>query len=59
MPARQRAAVVLRYYADLPVAQVAEELGCSLATARTHLARAMKTLRQELAPAEEMVGHGG
>ncbi|MEV6977821.1 SigE family RNA polymerase sigma factor [Kitasatospora sp. NPDC093806] len=59
LPVRQRTAVVLRYYADLPVARVAEELGCSHTTAKTHLARAMKTLRQELAPAEEMVGHGG
>ncbi|MFD0278647.1 SigE family RNA polymerase sigma factor [Kitasatospora sp. NPDC127111] len=59
LPPRQRAAVVLRYYADLPVAQVAEELGCSVATAKTHLARAMRTLRQELAPVREMVGHGG
>ncbi|MFE7188402.1 SigE family RNA polymerase sigma factor [Kitasatospora sp. NPDC057541] len=59
LPPRQRAAVVLRYYADLSVAQVAEELGCSTATAKTHLARAMKTLRQELALAKETVGHGG
>ncbi|MFJ3790328.1 SigE family RNA polymerase sigma factor [Kitasatospora sp. NPDC090091] len=59
LPPRQRAAVVLRYYVDLPVARVAEELGCSQATAKTHLARALKTLRQELAPAREMVGHGG
>jgi RNA polymerase sigma-70 factor (sigma-E family) len=59
LPPRQRAVVVLRYYVDLPVAQVAQELGCSVATAKTHLARAMRTLRQELAPAREMVGHGG
>lgn len=30
LPARQRAAVVLRHYADLPEAQAAEALGCSL-----------------------------
>ncbi|MER5348723.1 SigE family RNA polymerase sigma factor [Kitasatospora sp. NPDC002551] len=59
LPPRQRTAVVLRYYADLSVAQVAEELGCSAATAKTHLARAMRTLRQELAPVKEMVGHDG
>ncbi|GAA1411111.1 SigE family RNA polymerase sigma factor [Kitasatospora putterlickiae] len=59
LPPRQRTAVVLRYYADLSVAQVAEELGCSLATAKTHLARAMRTLRQELGPVKEMVGHDG
>ncbi|MEU8514332.1 SigE family RNA polymerase sigma factor [Kitasatospora sp. NPDC048722] len=56
LPRRQRAAVVLRYYVDLPVAQVAEELGCTVATVKTHLARAVRTLRQELEPAKELVG---
>ncbi|MER7756835.1 SigE family RNA polymerase sigma factor [Kitasatospora sp. NPDC097643] len=59
LPPRQRAVVVLRYYVDLPVARVAQELGCSETTAKTHLARAMRALRQELAPTREMVGHGG
>ncbi|MGW4896834.1 SigE family RNA polymerase sigma factor [Kitasatospora sp. NPDC004240] len=58
LPPRQRAVVVLRYYVDLPVARVAEELGCSQATAKTHLARAMRTLRQELTPRRETVGSG-
>lgn len=58
LPPRQRTAVVLRYYMDLPVAQVAEELGCSLPTAKTHLARAMKTLRQELTARKETVDSG-
>ncbi|WP_045704126.1 SigE family RNA polymerase sigma factor [Streptomyces rubellomurinus] len=58
LPKRQRAAVVLRYYVDLPVARVAEELGCSLPTAKTHLARAVKALRQELAGERELVAHG-
>lgn len=53
---RQRAAVVLRYYLDLPVAQVAEELGCSLPTAKTHLARGIKALRQEMELVRELVG---
>ncbi|MER7673526.1 SigE family RNA polymerase sigma factor [Kitasatospora sp. NPDC096128] len=56
LPRRQRAAVVLRYYLDLPVAQVAVELGCSETTAKTHLARGIKALRQELEPARELVG---
>ncbi|MQS13742.1 SigE family RNA polymerase sigma factor [Streptomyces kaniharaensis] len=56
LPRRQRAAVVLRYYLDLPVAQVAEELGCSVPTAKTHLARGIRALRQELEPVEELVG---
>ncbi|MFF2074552.1 SigE family RNA polymerase sigma factor [Kitasatospora sp. NPDC058162] len=59
LPRRQRAAVVLRYYVDLPVARVAEELGCSLPTAKTHLARAMKALRQELAGERELMSNVG
>ncbi|MFE4973498.1 SigE family RNA polymerase sigma factor [Kitasatospora sp. NPDC056651] len=58
LPPRQRAAVVLRYYLDLPVAQVAEELGCTVPTAKTHLARGIKALRQELEPVRELVGRG-
>ncbi|MGW2253578.1 SigE family RNA polymerase sigma factor [Kitasatospora sp. NPDC001660] len=56
LPRRQRAAVVLRYYVDLSVAQVAEELGCSVPTAKTHLARGIRALRQELEPVRELVG---
>ncbi|MEV7603399.1 SigE family RNA polymerase sigma factor [Kitasatospora sp. NPDC089797] len=59
LPKRQRAAVVLRYYVDLPVAKVAEELGCSLPTAKTHLARAIRALRQELAGERELTAHVG
>ncbi|MFJ9692956.1 SigE family RNA polymerase sigma factor [Kitasatospora sp. NPDC101183] len=59
LPGRQRAAVVLRYYLDLPVVKVAEELGCSLPTAKTHLARAMKSLRQDLSGERELMGHVG
>ncbi|MFE0459685.1 SigE family RNA polymerase sigma factor [Kitasatospora sp. NPDC058965] len=53
LPPRQRAAVVLRYYLDLSTARVTHELGCSQATAKTHLARALKTLRVELAHGRE------
>ncbi|MEV7177319.1 SigE family RNA polymerase sigma factor [Kitasatospora sp. NPDC093679] len=58
LPPRQRAAVVLRYWADLPVSAVAEEMGCTLATAKTHLGRAMTTLRRDLAPEREVSRHG-
>jgi len=40
----QRAAVVLHYLHDLPVAEVAAELGCREATARVHLHRARPRL---------------
>ncbi|MFI9332794.1 SigE family RNA polymerase sigma factor [Kitasatospora sp. NPDC052868] len=49
LPARQRAAVVLRYYQDLPEGQVAEVLGCPLGTARSLTARGVARLRQLLA----------
>ena len=45
LPARQRAAIVLRYFEDLTDAQIAEVFGCRAATVRIHIHRAMKTLR--------------
>jgi RNA polymerase sigma-70 factor (sigma-E family) len=45
LPARQRAVLVLRYYEDLDDATVAEILGCTTTTVRTHAARALNTLR--------------
>ncbi|MFD4596541.1 SigE family RNA polymerase sigma factor [Streptomyces sp. NPDC058464] len=53
---RQRAAVVLRYYQDLPDRQVAEVLGCPVGTARSHAARGVARLRELLADAIEPVG---
>ena len=48
LPARQRAALVLRYYEDLPGKQVAECLGCSHAAARTLISRGLDALRIEM-----------
>jgi RNA polymerase sigma-70 factor (sigma-E family) len=45
---RPRAAVVLRYYADLPDAEIAEILDCRLATVRTTIHRALAALRKEI-----------
>jgi RNA polymerase sigma-70 factor (sigma-E family) len=56
LPVRQRAAVVLRYYQDLPEKQVADLLGCPLGTARSHASRGVARLRQILADATESVG---
>ena len=47
----QRAVVVLRYYEDLPDAEIAGLLGCSPATVRAHAFTALKRLRAALAPA--------
>lgn len=42
---RQRAAVVLTYWADLPVEAVAERMGTSPGSVKRHLARARKRLK--------------
>lgn len=46
LPVRQRAVLVLRYYEDLDDAAVAEILGCSTVTVRTHAMRALAKVRE-------------
>jgi RNA polymerase sigma-70 factor (sigma-E family) len=48
LPPRQRAALALRYYEDLDDAAIAEILGCSAVTVRTHVMRGIATLRANL-----------
>jgi RNA polymerase sigma-70 factor (sigma-E family) len=48
LPIRQRAAVVLRFYEDLPERDAAEVLGCSASALNGLVARAMSTLRNEI-----------
>jgi DNA-directed RNA polymerase specialized sigma24 family protein len=50
LPPKQRVTVVLRYYEDLDDVAIAEILGCSPVTVRTHAMRALATLRGRLAP---------
>jgi RNA polymerase sigma-70 factor (sigma-E family) len=50
LPARQRAAIVLRYYEDLPEDRTAEILGCRPATVRSLVFRGMESLRKEIEP---------
>jgi RNA polymerase sigma-70 factor (ECF subfamily) len=49
LPAQMRAAVVLRYYADLPVEEVAAALGKSPNTIKAQLQAALDRLRTHLA----------
>ncbi|GAB3231862.1 SigE family RNA polymerase sigma factor [Glycomyces halotolerans] len=46
LPAKQRAAVVLRYFEDLTETAAAETLGCPVSTLRARTQRALKRLRQ-------------
>jgi len=52
LPTRQREALVLRYYADLSEAQIAEVMGVSRGAVKSHAARGMAALRRvlEVAP---------
>ena len=46
LPDRQRAVLVLRYYEDLPDAEIARLLGCARVTVRTQAKRALEKLRE-------------
>ena len=46
LPKRQRAALVLRYYADLPAAEVAAVMGCAEGTVRALTHQAIASLRR-------------
>jgi RNA polymerase sigma-70 factor (sigma-E family) len=46
LPVRQRAALVLRYYEDLPEPQIADILRCRPSTVRSLVSRGLQALRQ-------------
>ena len=48
LPRRQRDVVVLRYLADLPEADVASALGCSVGSVKQHAHRGLTALRASL-----------
>jgi RNA polymerase sigma-70 factor (sigma-E family) len=45
LPARQRAAIVLRYYEDLSDEDIAAALGCRVGTVRSSISRGLAALR--------------
>jgi RNA polymerase sigma-70 factor (sigma-E family) len=51
LPPRQRAVLVLRYFLDLPEAEVAAALQCSLGTVKSTASRGLARLEQTLRPA--------
>jgi RNA polymerase sigma-70 factor (sigma-E family) len=48
LPARQREAVVLRYYGDFSEADIAKAMGISRGAVKSHTARAMAALKATL-----------
>lgn len=50
LPYRQKAVLVLRYYADLSEAEIAELLGCRPGTVKSLAARGLTRLAEEIQP---------
>jgi RNA polymerase sigma-70 factor (sigma-E family) len=48
LPVRQREVIVLRYYADLSEAEIAETMGVSRGAVKSHASRGVAALRQVL-----------
>jgi RNA polymerase sigma-70 factor (sigma-E family) len=48
LPARQRVAVVLRFYDDLTEAQTAAAMGCAVGTVKSQVSAALSKLRAQL-----------
>lgn len=48
LPPRQRAAIVLRFYEDLPYDQIASELGVSVGTVKAQVSTGLQRLRTSL-----------
>ncbi|WP_250007741.1 SigE family RNA polymerase sigma factor [Actinoplanes sp. M2I2] len=53
LPPRMRAVLVLRYFADLGEAEVADLLGCSVGTVKSQASRGLDRLRAHLHPVPE------
>ena len=55
LPSRQRAALVLRFYADLTEAQTAEAMGCAVGTVKSQVAAGLAKLRDRLGEDAELL----
>jgi len=54
LPQKQRAAVILRYQEDLQPAEIAAMLKIPVNTVKSHLQRALETLRERLEPRQRV-----
>jgi RNA polymerase sigma-70 factor (sigma-E family) len=48
LPSRQQAAIVLRYYEDLPEREIAKVLDCPVGTVKSSLARGLRAMKIQL-----------
>ncbi len=55
LPRRQRTVIVLRYYGGLSDVEIADDLGCSAGTVRSHASRALARLRVDMCPIPSLV----
>ena len=53
---RQREALVLRYYQDMPVAEVSDVMGCSSSTVKKLAARGLAAMREAIGAEERVDG---
>jgi RNA polymerase sigma-70 factor (sigma-E family) len=56
LPERQRAAIVLRFFHDLPDAEVADVLDCRVGTVRSLISRALTALRASGTYSDDAIG---
>lgn len=59
LPHRQRTALVLRYYEEQGIDEIAETMGISRNSVKTHLQRGLAALEQRLGDATDRVGERG
>jgi RNA polymerase sigma-70 factor (ECF subfamily) len=55
LPPRQREAIALHYFADLPIAECARAMGLSVGAVKSHLARGRQRLGSDSSIREELV----
>jgi RNA polymerase sigma factor (sigma-70 family) len=57
LPLRQRTAIVLYYYLDLPIAEIAQVMGCSTGTVKSTLADGRRGLQTQLGKDYSLARH--
>jgi DNA-directed RNA polymerase specialized sigma24 family protein len=54
LPVKQRSAVVLRYYLDMPEAEVADAMQCPVGSVKSLTSRGLQALRSQLGELSEV-----